>query len=100
MEELVGDMVSSLKNCLRQKGDQLLREPEESKLADAQPLQSKTPRRRRRESSAERDFTEAMEAHQRALAAMAALEERIERLSKSIIRGWLDTPAQSWSCDC
>ena len=37
-EELVGDVVSSLKNCLRQKGGQPPRGLEEPKLADAQPL--------------------------------------------------------------
>ena len=98
MEKLVGDMVSSLKNHLRQKGGQPPRGPEESKLAAAQPLQSRTPRRRRRDTSAKRDLDKAREAHQRALAAMATLEERIERLSWSITRDQLGACAQSWSC--
>ena len=67
-EELVRDMVSSLKNHLRQKGGQPPREPEESEPADNWPLQSKTPRRRRRDTSTERDLAEMTEAHQRALA--------------------------------
>ena len=65
-----------------------------------QPLQSKTPRRRRRDTSAKRDLTKARDAHQRALAAGATLEERIERLSQSATRGQLDACAHSWSCDC
>ena len=99
-EELVGDMVSSLKNCLRWKGGQPPRGLEESEPAAAQPSESKTPRRRRRDTSTERDLTKAREAHQRALAAMATLEERIERLSLSISRGQPDACTQSWSCDC
>ena len=87
-EELVRDVVSSLKDCLRQKGGQPSRGLGESKAADAWPPWSKTPRRRRRDTSAERDLSEAREAHQRALAATATLEERIERLCHSITRGW------------
>ena len=98
-EELVADMVSSLKNCLRQKGGQPPRGLEESKPATAQPSQSKTPRRRRRDTSTKRDLAEAREAHQRALAAMAALEERIELLSWSITRDLPGAHAQSWSCN-
>ena len=100
MEELVGNMVSSLKDCLRWKGDQPSRGLEESKLEAAQPSWSKTPRRRRRDTSAKRDLTEAREAHQRALAAMATLEERIERLSWSVTGGQPGAHAQSQSCDC
>ena len=100
MEELAGDVVSSLKDCLRQKGAQLPRGPEESELAATQPLQSETPRRRRRDISAKRDLAKAREAHQRALAAAATLEERIERLSQSVTRGWPGICAQSWSCNC
>ena len=99
-EELAGDVVSSFKNCLRWKGGQPPRELEESKLVDAQPFQSKTPRRRRRDASMERDLAKASKAHQRALAAMATLEERIEKLSWSITRGQPDAHAQSQSCDC
>ena len=40
------------------------------------------------------------EAHQRSLAAAAALEERIERLSHSITRGQPDAHTYAWSCDC
>ena len=68
--------------------------------ADAQPLWSKTPRGRRRDTSTKRDLAEERGAHQRALAATAALEERIERLSQSITRGQPDACAHSWNCDC
>ena len=98
-EELIGDVVSSLKNHLRQKGGHPPRGLEESKLADAWPSWSKTPRGRRRDASAERDLAETREAHQRALASMAALEKKIERLSRSITRGQLDACTHLQSCD-
>ena len=94
-------MVSSLKNCLRQKGGHPPRVPEESELAAAQPSQSKTTRRRRRDTSAQkRPQQSARESHQRALAASSCtLEERIERLSQSITRGQPDAHAHSQSCN-
>ena len=49
--------------------------------------QQQTPRRGRRDTSTERDLTEAREAHQKAIATMAALEEEIERLSQSVTQG-------------
>ena len=85
MEELVGVMMSSLKDHLRWKGGQPPRGLEESKLAAAWPSQSKTPRRRRRDISTKRDLTEMREAHQRAL---------------TVTRGWLGAHTQSQSCDC
>ena len=100
MEELVGDMVFSLKNCLRQKEGHPPEELEESRLADAWPLQSNTPRRRMRGTSAERDLIKVREAHQRALVTTAALEEKIERLSQSITIGQLGAHIHSQSCDC
>ena len=68
--------------------------------AGAQPLWSKTPRRRKRDTSTERDLTKVREAHQRALAATATLEERIKRLNCSTIRGWQDAHTHSWRCNC
>ena len=62
-EELVSDVVSSLKDCLRHKGGQPSTGLGESKPADAWPPQSKTPRKRRRDTSAKRDLAEAREAH-------------------------------------
>ena len=98
-EELFRDMVSSLKDHLRQKGGQPSRGLGESEPADAWPLRSKTPSRRMRDTSANRDLAKVREAHQRALAAAATLEERIERLSHSMTRGWQDACAHSQSCN-
>ena len=100
MEELTAEVVSSLKDYLRQKEGQPSGDLEEPGLVDIQPSRSKTPRGRRRGTSTERDLPEAREAHQRALATAAALEEKIERLSQSITRAWPDTCTHSWSCDC
>ena len=48
-------------------------------LTDIWPLRSQTPRRGRRDTSAERGgLAKAREAHQKALAIAAALEEEIE----------------------
>ena len=100
MEELTAEVVSSLKDCLRWKEGKPLRGLEEPGLADIQPPRSKTPRRGRRGTSAERDLAEAREAHQRALATMAALEEKRERLSQSVANGQPDVCAHSQSHDC
>ena len=54
---------------------------------------------RRRDTSTERDLFKVREAHQRALADAATLEQRIERLGHSIIRGQQDARAHSQSCD-
>ena len=69
-------------------------------MADTQPSRSNTPQSRRRGTSAERDLTEAREVHWRALATVAALEEKIERLSWSVTRGPPEAHAHSQSCDC
>ena len=55
---------------------------------------SKTPRRGRRDTLAERDLAEAWEPHWRALATVATLEEEIEWLSQSI------TWCQLATCPC
>ena len=95
--ELTRDVVSSLKNCLRQKEDELLRGQGESEFADTQPMQNMTPWRGRQGTSAENELNEAREAHWRALATTVVLEEKIERLSWSITRGCLNACAHSWS---
>ena len=41
--ELMRDVVSSLKNCLRQKEDMLPRGQAESEFADTHPMQNRTP---------------------------------------------------------
>ena len=66
---------------------------------DVQPSRSKTPRRERRGTSAERDLTDMREAHWRVLATAAAPEEKMERLSQPVTWGWPDAHAHSWSCD-
>ena len=78
MEELAPEIVSSLKDHLGQKGGKPLQEIEEPGLADIQPPRSKTPRRGRRDTSAETDLAEVREVHQRALAIVSTLEEEIE----------------------
>ena len=77
MEELATEIVSSLKDHLRQKEGKPLQGIEEPGLADVQPPRSKTPRRGRSDTSAERDLAEVREAHQRSLATAAALEKEI-----------------------
>ena len=100
MEELTANVVPSLKDHLRWKEGQPPGDSEKPGLADVQPSRSKTPRRRRRGTSAERDLTKAREAHWRAPATMVTVEETIERLSQSITRGQLDACTHSLSHDC
>ena len=100
IEKLTARVVPSLKDHLRQKEDKPLQGLEDPGLADIQPSRSKTPRRGRRGTSAERDLAKVREAHQRALATAAAWEEKIERLSQSNTWGQLDTCAHSQSHDC
>ena len=78
MEELAAEIVSSPKDCLGEKEGKSLQRIEEPGPADIWPLRSKTPRRGRRDTSAERDLTKVREAHWRVLATAAALEEEIE----------------------
>ena len=100
MEKLATEIVSSLKDHLGQKEGKPLWSLEEPGPADIQPPRSKTPRRGRRYTSSERDLTKAREAHWRALATVAALEEKTEKLSQSITQGWPDICAHSESQDC
>ena len=100
MEKLATEIVSSLKDHLGWKEGKPLQGLEEPGLTDIQPPRSKTPRRWRRDTSLERDLTELREVHQRALATMAALEEKIGRLNQSLTRGWPDAHTHSWSHDC
>ena len=95
--ELMRDIVSSLKNCLRQKEDKLLRGWRNSEFADTHPIQNRTPWKGRWGTSAENELTEVREAHWRALATTIMLEEKIQRLSWSFTRGHLDTHAHSQS---
>ena len=99
MEELVGDVVSSLKNCLRQ---MKANHQKNWRSLDWQmsSLCGERPPGGGGGASPLRDIAETREAHQRAIATIATLEEKIERLSQSVTRGWLDACAYSWSCDC
>ena len=78
MEELAPKIVSSLKDCLGQKGDEPLHRMEEPGPADVWPLRSKTLRRGRRDTPIERGLSEVRDAHQMALATVGTLEEEIE----------------------
>ena len=92
-QEIMKDIMSSLKDCLRwRKGEQM--------GGDGEPESATTllschcnwaSQRGRWDTSEEWELTEAREAHQWALAAAATLEECIERLSQSTTRMWLDT---------
>ena len=76
--ELVAEVVSSLKDHQvweKSKTPQEMRKPDP---ADVQPPRSRIPRRGRRDASIERSLAEAREAHQKALAMVAAVEEEIE----------------------
>ena len=94
-DELTNDVVSSLKNYLRQKEDELPREQRRSEFVDTH--------QHKAEPHGGKAFGSnwawlGKEAHQRALATMMALEEKFERLSWSITRDWLNihTPSRSW----
>ena len=92
IEELTEETVSSLEECLGQKGDEPSQRLEEPGPTDIWPPRSKTPSRGRRDTSAERGFTKVREAHWKALATAATLEEEIEQLSQSIT--WVPYPLQ------
>ena len=100
MEKLTAEVVSSLKDCLGWKEGKPLWGLEEPGPAGIQPPRSKTPRRGRRGTSTGRDLAKVREAHWRALATAATLEEKIERLSWSVTWGQPDAHAHSWSHDC
>ena len=78
MKELATEIMSSLKDHLEQKEGKSPQRIEELGWADVWPPRSKTLRRGRRDTSIKRDLAKAREAHQRALATVAALEEEIE----------------------
>ena len=98
IKELYAEMVSSLEDCLGQKGGKPSWTMGEPDPIDIQPLRSKTPRRGNRDTSAERRLAEAREAQQRALATTATLEEEIE-LSQPITRGQSEAHDHSRSWD-
>ena len=79
-EELTAEVVSSLEDCLGQKGGEPPWTMEEPGPTDVQPVRSKTPRRGRRDTFVYRGLAKAREAHWRALATAAAMQEEIEQL--------------------
>ena len=87
--ELVAEVVSSLEDCQGWERNEMPQTMKEPNPTDVQPPRSRTPRRGRRYASVERSLTEVRVAHQKALAMVATLEEKIE---------WLSCPlSQSWS---
>ena len=100
VHELTRDVMSSLKSHLRQRGDKQPRGCEEPEPTDTHLPQDKTSQRMRWGTLAKRELAEAREAHQWALAATTALEERIERLSQSTTRSRTDAHIPSQSCNC
>ena len=99
VHELTRDMVSSLKHCLRWRGSEQPRGHEKPEPSDTRPSWDKTSQRMRWCISAKRELEEAREAHWQALAAAAAIEELIERLSWSTTRDRPDACIHSQSHD-
>ena len=95
--ELMEEVVSSFED------HQGWKQKEASKMAaiswstDVQPQRIRTPGRGRREASVERSLTKVREAHQKALATAAALEEEIEWLSCPLGRSQPEVWAHSKS---
>ena len=86
------DIMSSLKNHLRQKEDELPRAAQAAQL-----MQNRTPQGERGGTSVETQLADAREAHWRALATTITLEEKIEGLSQSLTRDCPDAHAPSQS---
>ena len=98
--ELMEEVVSSFKDC---QGWKQMKAPEmavRSQSTGAWPQRSWTPRRGRREASVERSLANVREAHQKALAMVAALEEEIEWLSHPLTRSQPEVQMLSKSRDC
>ena len=96
--ELTREVVSSLKDHLRQKEDELQMGWPGSGFADTHPMWNRTPWGRQ-VTSATIELAEVREAHWRALATTITLEEKIERLSQSITRDCPDGHDHSWCHD-
>ena len=94
------EVVSSFEDCQGQKQKEAPETAARSQSTDVWPPRSKTPGRGRREASVERSLAKAKEAHQKALAMAATLEEEIEQLSCPLIRSWPEVWAHSMSRDC
>ena len=92
--------MSSLEDCLEQKEGNSLQRVEEPGLAELWSPKRNTPRRGRRDTSSKRDLDKVREAHWKALATAATLEEETEQLSQSITWGQSEAHAHYRSWDC
>ena len=98
--KLIAEVVSSLDDCQGWKRSDMPQRRREPNPTNILPARSRTPRRGMWGVCIERSLAEAREAHQKALAMVATLEEEIEQLSCPLIRSWLETQAPSRSRDC
>ena len=99
MKGLASEIISSLEDCLEQKEGNSQQRVEEPGPVDVQSPRRKASRSIRY-TSIERDLTKVREAHWRALATAAALEEKIEWLNWSTTWGWSDICGHSRGQDC
>ena len=91
--ELMEEVVSSFEDCQGQKEKEASGMTVRPQLTDVQLPRSRTPWRGRKEASVERSLAKVREAHQKALAMAAALEEEIEWLNCPLIRSQLEVRA-------
>ena len=97
--ELVAEVMSSLEVCHEWERSKMPQVMREHSLTDLWTMRSRTLRRGRRGASVERSLTKAREAHQKALAMAATLEEEIEQLSCPLIRSQSEAQDHSRSRD-
>ena len=101
-EEVMNDILSSLKDCLRQRRREQLGGSGEPEPTSTCPSchGGRASQRERWDTSGEQELAKAREAHQQALVATAILEQWIERLSQSTTRVGLDvchcSQSQDW----
>ena len=93
--ELVAMVLSSLEDCQGQKGGRMPHVTGEPNPTDIWSPRSRTPRRKKKDASAERSLAEVREAHQKALTMVATLDEEIEQLSCPLTRSQLEAQAHS-----
>ena len=100
-QEIMKDIISSLKDCLRWKRGEPSGGGGDPESASTHPSChcDQTSQGGRQDPSGECELTEARKAHQQALVAAATLEKHIERLSWSTTRMWLEVHHHSQSQD-
>ena len=98
--ELMAEVVSSFEDCQGWKWGEAPEMTAKPRSADIWPPRSRMPGRGKKEASVERSLAKVREAHQKALAMAASLEEEIEWLSCPLIRSWPEVQACSRSRDC